>query len=271
MHRKAKRVAIITGASSGLGVEFARQLAVHENVRAAGVDEFWLIARREERLQQLAKTLHLPSRVLPLDLSTEVGLAQVKIELEALQPEVVFLINSAGFGKTAAFADIDLKVHRSMIRLNIEATTLLCQLVLPYLVNGSHIINMASVGGFMPQTHFNVYSASKAYVISFSRALNDELKEQGIYVTAVCPGPVETEFFDVASDGKEKQAERSEYTRKIKDIGLENPKRVVALSLRKAFKGKDMVVTSAVGKLLLFVSRIIPHRFVLWVERKMGM
>lgn len=271
MNRQAKRIAIITGASSGLGAEYARQLAVHDDVRAAGLDEFWLIARREDRLHQLAKTLRLPSRVLALDLSTNEGLEQVKRELETQQPEVLFLINSAGFGKTAAFADIDIEVHQRMIRLNIEATTLLCQLVLPYLVKGSRILNIASVGGFMPQTHFNVYSASKAYVISFSRALNDELKARGIHVTAVCPGPMETEFFDVTSDGQKEQTERALYTRKIKDLGLEDPQKVVALTLRKSLKGKDMVVTSLVGKLLLFVSRIMPHRFVLWVEHKMGM
>lgn len=267
---KPKRIAIITGASSGLGAEYARQVDAD---RAPGqeLDEIWLVARRLDRLEALAATLDTPCRIFDLDLTEENALPILADELSEADITVKLLVNSAGFGQVGAFAGIDADIHRSMLRLNVEVLTMLCDLVMPYLAEGSGIINVASVAGFMPQTNFNVYAASKAYVIRFSRALNDELKRRGIHVTAVCPGPMETEFFTVAGRSGSSAEENQRIAGKIKSIGLEDPVKVVRLSLKHLQLGRDMAVTGIMGKLLRVVGKLVPHRFVLWAERMIGM
>lgn len=266
-----RKIAIITGASSGLGEEYAKQIAVDETLISRGLAELWLVARREDRLEELADNLPIETRIFALDLTEESSFYTLEEALRTEPVDVLVLVNSAGFGQVGPFTRIPSEVHQSMLRLNVEALTLLSQIVLPYLIEGSIILNIASVAGFMPQTNFNVYSASKSYVIRFSRALHDELKDKNIHVTAVCPGPMETEFFDVAGRNNNPEDDSSRITQKIKDIGVESPERVVAVSLRRALRGKDMSVTGFAGKILRVVGKVVPHGIVLWIERKMGM
>lgn len=264
------RIAIITGASSGLGAEYARQIDA-ERKPGGGPDEIWLLARRRDRLKALSETLNTPCRIFDLDLTEEDSLAVLADELKGSGAAVKLLVNSAGFGQVGAFAGIEADTHRSMLRLNVEVLTMLCDLVIPYLTEGSRIINVASVAGFMPQTNFNVYAASKAYVIRFSRALNDELKARGIHVTAVCPGPMETEFFSIAGRSETSADENQRIADRIKSIGLEDPVKVVRSSLKRSHRGRDMAVTGIMGKLLRVTGKLVPHRFVLWAERLIGM
>jgi len=252
---KNATIAIITGASSGIGRQFAIDLD-----RDSRLDEIWLCARREDRLRELAESLSKPARILAGDITDKKWREQLLDEIKAERAQIHTLINSAGFGKFEAFCDLD--CNERMVEVNCQALTAVTSLCLPYMKAGGRIINMASVAGFMPQYKGAVYAASKAYVISFSRALYQELKDRDITVTAVCPNPMKTEFFEVS--GIEIDANP------IKKIGIEDVEKVAAKALKRSDKGKDMSVCSLTAKTLRVISRILPHRLVLWFERKSG-
>jgi short-subunit dehydrogenase len=187
------KIAIITGASSGMGREFVYALDRDETF-----DELWVIARRRERLEELQPKTRARVRVFALDLLDPKSIGVVADALAAGQPEVAVLVNAAGFGVFGAFAERDLDRQLNMIDLNARALTAMCHICLPYLREGSRIYNMGSMSSWQPVPYINVYGASKAYVLSFSRALAQELKPRGVRVMAVCPGWITTEFFDHA-------------------------------------------------------------------------
>lgn len=192
------RVAVITGASSGLGREFARQIPqLYKHL-----DEIWVIARREERLKDLAPGLSVPVRVFAGDLLEEEIYKNISSCLADYRPDIRMLVNAAGYGKTGVFQKIEEEAQIGMVQLNCEALTRMTKICLPYMSVGSRIINIASAAAFGPQPEFAVYAASKSYVYSFSNALRSELKAQEIYVTSVCPGPVDTEFFVLAGEDR---------------------------------------------------------------------
>lgn len=196
-----KRIAIITGASAGLGVEFARQLPQYGRF-----DEVWLIARRLDQLEKLASEMQsMNPKCLALDLSSRENINRVREKLAAEECFVDVLINNAGFGKIGAFQEIDCDSQVGMIDVNVSALTELTHLCLPYMRENSAIVQVASSIGFVPAPYFTVYAATKAYVVSFGRALRYELRKRKIRVLTVCPGPVRTEFFEVA-----KPTEKSE-------------------------------------------------------------
>lgn len=253
--KKGATIAIITGASSGIGRQFAINLDEDERL-----DEIWLCARREERLNELAEILSKPTRVLAGDVTDKVWREQLQKEIRDSGAQIHTLINSAGFGKFESFCD--LSCNERMVEVNCQALTAVTSLCLPYIKRGGRIINMASVAGFMPQYRAAVYAASKAYVISLSRALHQELKDRDITVTAVCPNPMETEFFEVSGIELDSNP--------IKKIGIEDVERVASKALKRSDKGKDMSVCSVPAKLLRVISRILPHRLVLWFERISG-
>ena len=188
------KTAILTGASSGLGIQFARQL---KRVFPE-VEELWLIARRQDRLEALAAELtDLKTVVLPLDLCREESFAALREKLAAEQPEVVLLLNNAGCGYLGNVGDGPLERQTTMIDLNVRALTAITHLVLPYMKAGSHILNTSSIASFCPTPRMTVYSATKAYVSAYTIGAAEELKAKGITVTAVCPGPMATEFLAV--------------------------------------------------------------------------
>lgn len=184
-------IAIITGASSGVGREFVYH--VDKNCK---LDEIWVIARREERLIELKAECGTPIRPIPLDLLDKASFETYRAMLEADRPEIEFLVNAAGFGLFGTFAEMDLDTQLDSITLNANALTAFCHISIPYMPQGSSIINLASNSSWQPVPYINVYGASKAYVMSFSRALGVELKSRGIHVMAVAPGWIKTEFFD---------------------------------------------------------------------------
>jgi len=195
-----KKVAIITGASSGLGADFARQLAARN-----GLDELWLVARREDRLVSLAARQAVASdhpRLLPIvaDL-TKNGADKIRARLESEKPELRLVVLDAGFGRFATFEDSDKEELLGMIDLNIRALTETAKDALPYLRPGSGLILVASLAGLGPMGNIAVYAATKAYVLSLGVALGEELRKRGIKVTVLCPGPVSTEFDTVANKG----------------------------------------------------------------------
>lgn len=186
-------IAVITGASSGMGREFVYALDKDEEF-----DEIWVIARREQRLLELAEKCRAKIRPIPLDLGKRESFKAYKALLEAEKPEIAVLVNAAGFGLFGSFTDMDMDRQLDIIDLNSRALTAMCHLSLPYMSKGGRIYNMGSMSSWQPVPYINVYGASKAYVLNFSRALGVEVKERGIKVMAVCPGWITTEFFDHA-------------------------------------------------------------------------
>ena len=187
------KIAVVTGASSGMGREFVYKLD-----REYDFDEIWVIARREDRLNELRDICRNTVRPVPLDLLDKSSFEMYLAMLEEFKPEIQFLVNAAGFGLFGSFMDMDLDRQLDSITLNANALTAFCHLSIPYMPAGSHIINLASNSSWQPVPYINVYGASKAYVLSFSRALGVELKNRGIRVMAVAPGWIKTEFFDHA-------------------------------------------------------------------------
>ena len=188
------KVAIITGATSGIGWEAAKQI----DERFACLDEIWLIGRKEEKLLELSRQLKHSVRTFAMDLCLDKDREELKAFLEQSKPSVRMLFQSAGVGLHGRFAERKTEDALEMIRINCEALTYLCSVCLPYMKKNSHIIHMASSAGFVPFPGYAVYGATKSYVLSFSRALRNELRERNIHVLAVCPGPVNTPFFDVS-------------------------------------------------------------------------
>lgn len=188
------KVAIITGATSGIGWEASLQI----DRRFASLDEIWIIGRREEKLLALQKKLTHSVRTFAMDVTNEQDMKEFHAVLKRLKPNIRMVFQSAGMGLHGKVADLPPKAQTDMIRLNCEALTELTTMCLPFMHKDSHMILLASSAGFMPFPGFAVYGASKAYVLSFARALRSELKQKKIHVLAVCPGPVNTPFFDVS-------------------------------------------------------------------------
>lgn len=246
-----KRVIIVTGASSGLGTVFAKELCRERNP-----DEVWLIARRKDRLLETAGEIN---RVC-----AETGLKTAPIlhETDLANPDKIHflaellknagdvqidtLVNNAGVGTYGEFAETSLDRTLSMVALNVTALTALTHQALPYMKEGCRIINVASLASFAALGNFAAYAATKSYVLSLSVALAAELKDRGITVTAACPGPVDTEFARVASNGA-----------RDKVLHGANPEKVVRHCLRAANKGKALSVMGLKWKFKAFMSRFI--------------
>lgn len=189
-------IAIVTGASSGLGAEYVRQLDTCECF-----NEIWVVARRQERLTALQRQVKTRLRPLVCDLTKQESIRQITALLKKKNPNVRILINCAGFGKIGSYSHIPLEHCEQMIDLNCRAAVTLTQTVLPYMHRGARILEICSTSAFQPLPYMNVYSASKAFLYRYSRSLANELAGTGIRVTAVCPFWVRgTEFIGTAKD-----------------------------------------------------------------------
>ena len=244
-----RKITVITGASSGMGAEFARQIAGHED------GEIWLIARSKEKLDALKAEIEGQQasaniKVVPMNLAGKEGVTLFKTFLATEKIsggfEIDMLVNNAGFGTYGEFANTPLEKELEMIDLNCTALTGICGAVLPYMHKDSSIINVASLAAFLPLGNFAVYAATKAYVLSFSVALAAELKDRGIKVSALCPGSVSTDFANVASNGARKEV-----------LGGKDPVAVVAHCLKKARKGKRIILWAKKWKFTAFMSHFI--------------
>ena len=187
------KIAVITGASAGIGREFVRAVDREERF-----DEIWVIARRLERLEALAAECRNPIRPVVLDLADLKNVEEYRTLLEQEQPEIGLLINAAGCGVFGPFAEKDLKKQLDSATLNSLALTAMCHVSLPYMREGARIVNMGSNSAWQPVPYQTVYGASKSYVLNFSRSLGRELKPRKIHVMCVCPGWIKTEFQQVA-------------------------------------------------------------------------
>lgn len=239
-------VIVITGASSGIGREFALQLDQY----FSNVDEFWLIARSRDKLRETAALLSHKTKILSMDITKDAQLERLEDTLKDNRAIVRMLVNCAGYGIMGPFDKQNREGELGMIRLNCEALTNITHRLIPYMRKGSRIIQLASSAAFLPQEDFAVYAATKSYVLSFSRALAQELREQEIYVTGVCPGPVDTPFFDIA--------EKTGSTLAIKKYTMVDAQRVVREALRDSYYKRSISVCSLPIKSFRLVAKIIP-------------
>lgn len=245
-------VIVVTGASSGIGREFARQMDDY----FTGVEEFWLIARDKKKLQETAKCMpNHRTRIFPMDITNGLNLDWLEAAMKEQGVVVRMLINCAGYGVMGEFAAQERSSQTGMVMLNCNALTDITHRMIPFMRRGSRIIQMASCAAFLPQPDFAVYAATKSYVLSFSRALGEELKTRGIYVTAVCPGPVDTPFFDIA--------ERTGSTLSVKKITMVKADRVVAQALRDSLHKRPLSVCSLPIQGIQLMSKVLPHQWIL--------
>ena len=248
-----KKIAIVTGASSGMGLEAVKQIIA----KYTTLDEVWVLARRTERLDSLAASVRKCKVVcITADLTKECDREILFGKLQEEKPFVKILVNAAGFGQIGKFMGIDAQKSVDMCELNCVALTDITHMCLKYMHAGSRILQFASAAAFMPQPEFAVYAATKAYVLSFSRALNKELKKRRITVTAVCPGPVKTEFFDVAQTTGKMKA--------YKMLAMADAKEVVAKAIVDAEEEKDVSVYGLPMQIFRVLAKIIPHRWLLF-------
>ncbi len=245
------KVGIITGASSGLGREFA----LMANKYYKDIEELWLIARRGDRLEELKNQIAIPIRVIQLDLLKDDSVYRLKEILKKEKPNVRLLVNAAGYGKIGKVSCVNLLEETGMVRLNCEGLIAVTHVVLPYIKRGGKIIQFASAAAFMPQPNFSIYAATKAFVLSYSRGLQEELRSRDITVTAVCPGPVRTEFFQVANTGVKIPM--------MKSLAMADAKDVVKLAIKDNINGKTVSTYGILMKTLRIITKVLPHSIIL--------
>ena len=241
-------IAVITGASSGMGREFVYALDKQQQF-----DEIWVIARRLERLEELKFKCKASIRPIPLDLEKRESFDVYKNLLEEHRPNIRVLVNAAGHGLFGTFTDMSMSRQLDIIDLNARALTAMCYMSLEYMNKGSEIYNMGSMSSWQPVPYINVYGASKAYVLSFSRALGVELKDRGIKVMAVCPGWIKTEFFYHAVHDDT----ISYYNRYYE------AKPVIEKALKDMAKGKTVSVLGFPERMQARLVKIMPVNFVM--------
>ena len=245
------KIAVVTGASSGIGKEFVKQIAN----RYRTLDEIWVLARRTERLLELAEEIKsVKIRCFSCDLTDKRRFVKYKNALKKYNPSIRILVNAAGYGIIGTFRELKEEDNVGMVELNCTALTRMIDISLPYMSKKqANIINMASSAAFLPQPSFAVYAASKSYVLSLSQALNQELKKRRITVTAVCPGPVDTEFFDIA--------EVYNSVKVYKKLFRANACDVVSLALKDAYHKKAVSVYGFSMKGFRLLTKLLPHGF----------
>jgi uncharacterized protein len=246
VNKAARPVALITGASAGLGVDFARQLSARGH-------RLVLAARRKDRIDALAKELG-NARAVAIDLSTKDAAAKLMADIEANGETVDVLVNNAGFGLIGRFAELDAKREREMIDLNIGTLTDLCRAVAPGMIErkSGAILNVASTAAFQPGPKMAVYFATKAFVLSLTEALHEELKPHGIKVSCLCPGPTRTEFGDVAGFAGNGLFDR---------VAMNAPE-VVGAGLAGLERNRAVVVTGWINKIGAASTRFAPRSLV---------
>lgn len=248
-----KKIAVITGASSGMG----REVVIQISDRFEAIDEIWLIARRKERMEEYVNDIDTKCVILAGDLSDASFIQSYEELLANSHAGVKILVNAAGYGSMGDVSEISTEDNVGMIQLNCEALTAITRITLPYMLKKSRIINFASSAAFLPQPGFAVYAASKSYVLSFSRALNQELKSRQVFVTAVCPGPVATEFF-----GKAEQTHKRAW---YKDMFMADCDEVVNKALDDSINRKQTSIYGLGMKGLYLITKIIPMHILMGI------
>ena len=247
-------IAIVTGAASGMGKSFA--LTIKDNIE---VDEIWAIDKDKKGLEQLKKESSIKIKEIVLDLTKEESFKEYKKILEKEKPNIKILINAAGYGIFDSVKNTSYELNTGMIELNALGLTKMTILSLPYLKENSTIINFASMASFQPIPYIYIYAATKAYVLSFTRALKRELKKDKIKVMAVCPFWTKTHFFDTSIT-------ENEVVKKY--VVMYKPEDVVKKAWKDLKKNKDYSAFGFVTKFQILLTKVLPHRFVMWYWMK---
>ena len=244
-------IAMVTGASSGMGREFVLQLKNYVQV-----DEIWAIARRKEALESLNAEVDIPVRPVCLDLSREDSFDALDALLTAEKPNIRLLVNAAGFGKFGAYHKVSITEECRMIDLNCKALVAVTRLCLPYMKSGSHILQLDSLSAFQPVPYITTYGATKAFVLSYSRAMNRELKKDGIRMMSMNPGWVKTEFFDHAMPTNSGEVQYFDRLYEAKDV--------VATGLKDLYRTrKDYSVHGLPVQTQVRLVKLVPHSIVM--------
>lgn len=238
-----KKIAIITGASGGIGRIFVRELMKET------LDEIWIIGRNQGRL--LALKREFGEKIVPIckDITKDADILSVLDLLKEQTLSVLWLVNNAGIAKMAPTAEFSISEIKQTIDLNCKAPAELVNICIPFMEKGAKILNVSSASAFQPVPYINLYAATKAFERSYSRALNAELKPSGITVTAVCPSWVDTAMLSKEIDGKE-----------VNFPGIVAPEKVVKKALKDAKKGKDMSVCSFYVKCQHLNVKLMPQK-----------
>ena len=241
-------IAIVTGATGDIGEEFVKSLL-------AETDQVWAVGRSENKLTSLKEKYG--DKIVPVrvDLSDRDDIFSFCGKIESEKPEIRYLVNNAGVAKMKPVSDFTLEEISDMLDINDKAATLICRACIPYMVKGSYILNVASASAFQPNPYIALYSASKAYLLSFTRSLNVE--NENITCTAVCPGWVDTKMLPKQRDGKD-----------IRYPGMTPASKVVEVALKDCHKGKDVSVCSFYFRYMRFLSKVTPHSIAMkmWVK-----
>jgi len=249
------KISVVTGASSGMGRDFVKMLDKIENC-----EEIWVIARRADRLAEIKSETGKKIVPIELDLSLEESYERYEKMLKAADADVVALVNAAGFGKFGDFEGIPLREQMNMIDLNCKALMAITYITLAHMNRGARVYQLGSLSSFEPLPHITTYGATKAFVLSFTRALNVELKKRGIKCIAICPGWVKTEFFD----------------RAVKDDTIKYYNRfftseeVVTRAVYDMYRGKDVSVCGADIRGQVLLTKLLPHKLVMkiWCKQQ---
>lgn len=254
-----KKIIVITGASSGLGKEFLFQIEKKEKV-----DEIWTIDIDKEGLDKLKEETQTKIVSLALDLSKKSDLEKYKKKLDEEQVDVIILANCAGFGKFDHSENIDLEIKLNMIDVNVKAPVTMIDYTLPYMKKHAKIMNIASCAAFQPIPYINDYAATKAFLLSYSRALNKELKYRKIHVLAVTPFWTKTNFFDRAVIPNKKEVV-------IKYSVMYSASEVIKLAIKDLYKRrKDVSVYGTKNKFQRVLTKILPHKLIMriWMNQQ---
>ena len=253
-----KNIAIVTGASSGIGKEFFLSL----NERANNLDEIWVIARSEDKLSALQAYTQIPVKVLPLDLSQNNAIQIFENTLKQENPAIQYLICASGFGRFSAVEDDNAAILQNMVDLNCRSIVGITRTALPYLAKGSVTILIASVAAFQPIPYIATYGASKSFVLSYGRALNKELKKRNARCLCVCPFWTKTAFFDRAITAGENTVVK-------KYVAMYEPKQIVKRAWKDVKKkNRDVSICGFKAKGQVLLVKILPHRLVMKVWMK---
>ena len=241
-------IAIVTGATGDIGEEFVKSLL-------SETDQVWAVGRSENKLTSLKEKYG--DKIVPVrvDLSDRDDIFSFCEKIESEKPEIRYLVNNAGVAKMKPVSDFTLEEISDMLDINDKAATLICRACIPYMAKGSYILNVASASAFQPNPYIALYSASKAYLLSFTRSLNVE--NENITCTAVCPGWVDTKMLPKQRDGKD-----------IRYPGMTPASKVVEVALKDCHKGKDVSVCSFYFRYMRFLSKVTPHSIAMkmWVK-----
>lgn len=245
------KIAVITGASAGLGREFLRHISEY----FPEIEECWLIARNRDKLELAAAELKCEYRIMPYDLTLDESYEKIAKEAESEKPDVRLLINNAGCGYLGNVGDGELNNQTRTVDLNLKGLTAITHIFIPYMSKGSRILNVSSIASFCPNPRMTVYSASKAYVTAFSLGIGEELKEKGITSTAVCSGPMDTEFIYLGGiKGQSKTFDILPYC---------DPEKVARGGLKAAKRGRSVYTPKGFYKLYRVLAKILPVKLMM--------